>query len=222
MILVVDNNEKTQQEIRECLRRSGFYSFGTNSLEVMTYLLTGRISVVLISPIRPYHKMENICSEIRQFDKSIVIICIIGFDCGEGALEACRKCTDYKITLPFSTKEFICLMNDIMKQRADITHNTSRHGRLYINTSPREVYVCGKELILTDSEFSILHLLSTYYPHSFFSSEILDCCFSSNLKLGVGNIATHISAVNKKSRAACSCNIIKNIRKKGYTLNILP
>lgn len=222
MILVVDNKEQTQAEIRAGLRKVGVYSIGSTTADAMAIVKSGKINVVLISPTRPYFDMGDLCSQIKAFNKNITVISIFGSDCTESFLYMCRTYSDFRLSLPLSMKDFLSEIVNILQKRNDIAYKRSKCGRIYVGVDPREVYICGKELQLTDCEFSILRLLTVYYPRHFKSEEILDCCFGSPLKIGKGNIATHISGINKKSREACTFDAVKNDRGQGYILNFIP
>lgn len=221
MILVVDNKEQTRAEIRACLRKVGIYSMGCTISDAMYYTKTGPFHIVLISPSRPYFEMGNLCSQIKAFNKDITVISIVGSDSTESLLYLCRTYSDYRFSLPLSMRCFLSEILNILYTRYDVFYKRPKHGRIYVGIDPQEVYICGKEIMLTDSEFSILRLLAVYYPRHFKSEEILDCCFGSADKIGRGNIATHISSINKKSRLASAYPAINNARGHGYILNYI-
>lgn len=221
MILVVDNKEETRAEIRACLRKVGIYSMGCAMKDAMFYIQTGRFHIVLISPTRPYFEMGNLCSQIKAFCKDITVISIVGSDCSESLLYMCRTYSDYRFSLPLSMRSFLTEISDILYARYESFYKRPKRGRIYVGIDPQEVYICGKEIQLTDSEFSILRLLAVYYPRYFKSEEILDCCFGGASRIGRGNIATHISSINKKSRLASTFQAILNTRGHGYILNYI-
>ncbi|NLK39491.1 MAG: winged-helix domain-containing protein [Clostridiales bacterium] len=194
---------------------------GSSIEDALQYAKSGRFSIVLISPTQPYFEMGNLCSQIKTFNKDITVISIIGSDCSESLLYTCRTYSDYRFRLPLSMRNFLIEILNIMNSRHDIFYKRPKCGRIYVGIDPQEVYICGKEIQLTDSEFSILRLLAIYYPRHFKSEEILDCCFGSVGKIGRGNVATHISSINKKSRLASSYHAINNTRGHGYILNYI-
>lgn len=222
MVLVVDNKEQTRAEIRACLRKVGIYSMGSTVAEAMHHIKSERFYMVIISPTRPYFDMGDLCSQIKAFNKDITAVSIVGSECSESLLYMCRTYSDYRFNLPLSMRDFLAEILNILHIRYDVAYKRPKCGRIYVGIDPPEVYICGKELQLTGSEFSILRLLTIFYPKHFKSEEILDCCIGDANKIGLSNIATHISNINKKARKACSLHAINNIRGQGYILNYIP
>lgn len=125
---------------------------------------------------------------------------------------------DY-ITKPFSVRELIARVKVILrreKKSENIPEMQKVGNILIIDPEKYEVFVEGKKINLTTTEFKILHILSSNKGKVFSRDKLLDLLWGTEKAVIDRTIDVHIK--NLKDKLGKAGQIIKNVRGVGYKI----
>jgi len=124
---------------------------------------------------------------------------------------------DY-VTKPFSPRELVARVKAVLrrKEQKEESKNIKVGDSLLIDLQKYEVYVKGKRIDLTPTEFRILKVLSERKGWVFSRDQILDYLWGNEKIVVDRTIDVHIKNLREKLKSAGK--FIKNIRGVGYKL----
>lgn len=126
---------------------------------------------------------------------------------------------DY-LAKPYNPKELLARIKAILR-RIDIISQKTKKQNLELNSlclqpSTREVYYYDKLLVLTGTEFEMLHLLMESADSIVSKEQLSQSVLNRKLMAYDRSIDMHISNIRKKMLAYDPSEIIKTIRGVGY------
>ena len=124
---------------------------------------------------------------------------------------------DY-VTKPFSPKELVARVKSVLRRRQKPggSERLGIGGLLTIDLESYQVFVEGKNIELTSTEFRIVKLLLSKKSKVFSRYEILDYLWGNDKIVLDRTIDVHIR--NLREKLGKAGNLIKNIRGVGYKL----
>ena len=130
------------------------------------------LDVMLEDDINGY----NIIKEIRQKDANVPVIFTSARDQDLDRILGLELGSDDYLAKPFSSKELVLRVNNIMKRvyKSDINNTTIIYKDYSIDTKKRSVKDKDKELKLTTLEFDLLLMFIKNMDKSFTREEILN------------------------------------------------
>lgn len=160
-ILVVDDEEKICDFVKAYLNKEEYNTFvAHNGKDAINILDNHKIDLAILDRMLPDISGEEIFSYIRS-KNSIPIIMLTAKTEDEDRIDGFNLgCDDY-ICKPFNAKELVlrvkAVLKRVIKEESSII---SFNNILSINQDSRDVIVRGKEVVLTNTEYKILLLMS--------------------------------------------------------------
>jgi DNA-binding response OmpR family regulator len=160
-ILVIDDDKKLNQLLKDFLGDFGFHTFtATHPAEGLTKLRQKSPDLVILDVMLPEMNGFEVCKQIRQTHSVPVIILtargepmdkIVGLEIG----------ADDYVAKPFEPRELVARIQAVLRRSQKINETFPRKlGRLEIDFPRRIVCLDGKPLDLTTNEFTTLTLLA--------------------------------------------------------------
>ena len=213
-ILVVDDEALIRSVIKEYLTLEEFKVYeaedGIKALEVVK---ENPIDLVIMDIMMPNMDGYTACKEIKKI-KDIPFIMLsarseeydklIGFDLG----------IDDYVTKPFSPKELVARVKAITKR--NIKNNDLVIAGLKIDDLAHEVYVDGKQIILTPKEYDLLKYLMENKNIALSRENLLSNIWGYDFYGDDRTVDTHIKTL--RSRLGKYRDIIKTVRGMGYKI----
>ncbi|MGQ9819068.1 MAG: response regulator transcription factor [Candidatus Kapaibacteriales bacterium] len=209
--LVELNLQKHNFQVRTFADASSFYK----------YLNSEFPDLILLDLMLPDADGMEICKYIKgnsnYKDIPIIILTAKGEE-SEKVLGLELGADDY-VTKPFSPRELIARIKAVLRRefRESGPRSITIGKILKINLDMFEVYVEGKKIDLTTSEFKILKLLTSRKGWVFSRESILEYLGSSEKGVLDRTVDVHIKNLREKLGVAGS--FIKNIRGFGYKIS---
>ena len=165
---------------------------------------------------------EEICKYIR--DKSDVpIIMLTAKIEGEDKIDGFKiGCDDY-ICKPFNINELILRVKAILKRVSNFGDKEiiSYGDELEINTSTHEVKVRGEEVILTNTEYKILLILTNNPKKIYSRDKLLESTIEGYYEKGDRAIDSHIKNLRQKIEIdSRNPKIIQTVYGVGYRFGL--
>ncbi len=215
-ILLVDDEEKIVEVIEAYLKKEEFEVFScSNGKEALNIFNNNKIDLILLDLMLPDLSGEEVCKVIRE--KSCVpIIMITAKTEEEDLLEGFDIGADDYVTKPFSVKQLIARIKALLRRASNCDKEEEmlafNDGELKINLETREVWVRGKLITLTSTEFNILMCLSKYPKKIFTRDEIIELVLGDKNDSYDRVIDSHIKNLRSK--------IEENSRKPKFIMTV--
>lgn len=222
VIAVVDDEEDILELVEINLQKHNFQvrTFA-NASNFYKYLNSELPDLVLLDLMLPDADGMEICkymkSNLNYKDIPIIILTAKGEE-SEKVLGLELGADDY-VTKPFSPRELIARIKAVLRRefREGGSRSITISKILKINFDMFEVYVEGKKIDLTTSEFKILKLLASRKGWVFSRDSILEYLGSSEKGVLDRTVDVHIK--NLREKLGVAGNLIKNIRGVGYKIS---
>ncbi|WP_300347101.1 response regulator transcription factor [Clostridium sp.] len=215
-ILLVDDEEKIVEVIEAYLKKEGFEVFScSNGKDALNIFNNNKIDLILLDLMLPDLSGEEVCKVIRE--KSCVPIIMITAKTEEDdLLEGFDIGADDYVTKPFSVKQLIARIKALLRRATNCDKEGEilvfNDGELKINLETREVWVRGKLITLTSTEFNILMCLSKYPKKIFTRDEIIELVLGDKNDSFDRVIDSHIKNLRSK--------IEENSRKPKFIMTV--
>lgn len=222
-ILIVDDEKKICEFIKAFLDNEGYYTeVAYDGDSAIDKLNSKKYDLLILDRMLPGISGEEICKYIR--DKSDVpIIMLTAKIEGEDKIDGFKLgCDDY-ICKPFNINELILRVKAILKRVSNFGDKEiiSYGDELEINTSTHEVKVRGEEVILTNTEYKILLILTNNPKKIYSRDKLLESTIEGYYEKGDRAIDSHIKNLRQKIEIdSRNPKIIQTVYGVGYRFGL--
>ena len=180
-IVLVEDEKDLNSLIRTYLEKAGYnvisYYNGEEALEntnMKAHLWI--LDIMLGDSVSGY----DIIKKIRESNEEIPVIFSIARDQDLDKIIGLELGSDDYITKPYSPKELVLRVNNIIKRVYTKDINKITYEKYVIDLDKRSVYLDGTELNLTTLEFDLLYMFITNKNKSFSREDILDIVWGND------------------------------------------
>lgn len=180
-IVLVEDEKNLSSLIKTYLEKAGYqvicYLNGEDAIEhtnIESHLWI--LDIMLGGDISGY----DILKKIRETNEEIPIIFTSARDKDLDKIIGLELGSDDYITKPYSPKELVLRVNNIIKRVYSKDLQKTTYGKYIIDVDKRCVYVNDKELNLTTLEFDLLYMFITNKNKSFSRDDILNIIWGSD------------------------------------------
>lgn len=222
-ILVVDDEADIRELLRYNLEQEGYQvELIENGEATLEFLRKNRVDLVLLDLMLPGLPGLELCKQLKKEAdlEAIPIIMISAKSSETDVIVGLELGADDYITKPFSPKEVMARIKAIFRRldekKSAMPPEEIRYENLMMNLSKHEVWVDGKEVKLTSTEFKILQCLMSRVGHVFTRDELIDFALGKDISVVDRTIDVHITNLRKKIGSYGA--LIESIRAVGYRL----
>ena len=222
-IVVVEDEPDILEILIYNLKRDGFIvSASNNGAEGLRLIQQKMPDLVLLDLMLPGMDGLDICRHLKDDAKTQHIPVIMVSAKGEESdvvLGLGLGADDY-ISKPFSPRELIARVRAVLRRSTTITKlenepkNLITVENLVIDSSKHKVTLAGEPLILTATEFRILHYMACHTGRVFSRDQLLSQALREDTIVVDRNIDVHIRAIRKKMGG--HYHFIETVRGVGY------
>jgi two-component system, OmpR family, alkaline phosphatase synthesis response regulator PhoP len=204
-VLVIDDEKDLVELVSYNLKKEGFLVSsaldGESGFAAAVRELPDIILVDLMLPgIDGLEVSQRLRSESRTARIPIIMLTaksaesdrIVGLELGA---------EDY-VTKPFSPRELAARIKAVLRRTSPQSSTTSsatiRRGELTIDPERRDVSCKGKSIVLTATEFRLLHHLANHPGRVFSRSELIDAALGREIAVIDRTIDVHVTGLRKK------------------------
>lgn len=219
-ILVVEDEEKLLESIREGLVHSGYVVDTALDGEEGSFMaFTNDYDLIILDINLPKKDGFEILKEIRERDREVNIIMLTalsdvddrvrGFDLGAN---------DY-VLKPFHFEELKARIRSLLRRQTTIKDAVIETSGISFDTTKRTFSIDGEILRLTAKEAGILEYLFFNLGRYVTTEELMEHVWNDEVDLFSNVVRVHMSALRKKLKARLGKNIIRNEIGKGYIID---
>ena len=206
-VLVVDDEREIREAIRIYLRGEDIETImATNGQEAVDLMKQQDIHLILMDVMMPGIDGIVATSLIREFSNVPIIMLTAKSEDTDKIIGLSLGADDY-ITKPFNPMELVARVKSQLRRYLQlgsqtVTSSTNQDilevNGLRINTATKQVFVDGKEVRLTPTEFKILSLLMRNKGRVFSISDIYENVWDEPGYNAENTVAVHIRKIREK------------------------
>ena len=209
-VLIVDDEVLIRNVIKEYLKINNIlYDEASDGTSAIDLCKKNKYDCIVMDIMMPKLDGYSAIKEIKKFSDAKIIVLsarteefdkLTGFDLG---------IEDY-VTKPFSPKELIARIKVVTKRNNESSYFTN----IKLNELSRTVYIDGKEVELTQTQFDILNLFLKNINIVFSREKIIESIWGYNYEAEDRTIDAHIKLL--RSKLGKYKDYIKTVRGVGY------
>ena len=222
-ILVVDDDLGVLEVVAYSLRGEGFevetVSDGTAALG---RAMEEPFDLVILDLMLPSLSGTEVCRQLRGERRHVPILMLTAKDAELDRVVGLELGADDYVTKPFSQAELISRVRALFRRREYERQSTDvvrQIGGLRLDFARHEVFVDGKQVKLTASEFKVLTLLASEPERVFSRRQVMEHLWESSYVGDEHAADVHISNLRRKiERDSSHPERIVTVRSFGYKL----
>ena len=226
-VLVVEDEEDIRELVSYNLLKEGYQVAGVASGEDALSAVESKMpDLILLDIMLPGLDGLRVCRKLKETPRfqSIPIIMLTAKGEEPDVVAGLNMGADDYVTKPFSPKVLLARIQAVLR-RAEAEHDQSGEDEeedsevveirdLKIHPGRHEVFICGKLVDVTATEFKLLHFLAQRPGWVFTRQQILDGVHGDNYAITDRAVDVQIVGLRKKLGEAGS--YIETVRGVGY------
>lgn len=203
-ILVVDDEHKLREMISSYLQNDGYETVeAENGNSAVQTIKNDQIDMVLLDIMMPEMDGYEALKEIRSIQKKLPIIMLTAKTDEIDKIVGLEMGADDYITKPFSLRELSARIKAVLRRATNEDSDVEEdeileYGEIMINLSTYEVFVSGKRINLTPTEFKILAALAQKPGRVYSRLQLMNVAFGETYANYERSIDTHVSNLRRK------------------------
>lgn len=221
-ILVIEDDLKTGDYLKKGLLESGYsVDLARNGIDGLYRLREQRYDVLVLDVMLPGKDGWQIIEEVRK-DSDVPVIFLTARDHVADRIRGLRLGADDYLVKPFSFAELVLRIQTMLRRGAARAAETLQVADLRLDPVRRRVSRGGANIVLTNKEFMLLHLLIRRHgealSRTIIASEVWDMNFDSDTNV----VDVAIKRLRAKVDAPFPRKLIQTVRGIGYALAEQP
>lgn len=223
-ILAVEDEPRLARLVRAVLEAVGYRvviaADGETALELMALEQPDAVLLDILLP----HGMDGyqVCRRIREFS-SVPIIMLTAKALEADKLKGFEVGTDDYLSKPFSSKELIARVKAVLRRSKapeEVKSTTFVCGDLSINFAQHRVFLRGKEVSLTATEYALLQQLAQHPNCILLHKDLLTSVWGPEYRDDIDYLRAYVRYLRRKIEAdPANPRYILNTPSVGYMLS---
>ncbi len=222
-ILIVEDEPKTGEYLRQGLNESGFVAYlAVNGTDGLHLALHGEYNLVVLDVMLPELDGWQVLASLRRRGLDMPVLFLTARDQVEDRVKGLELGADDYLVKPFSFAELLARVRTILRRGrgGGVDSNTLRTADLELDLLRRRVTRGGRRIDLTAKEFGLLELLmrrqGEVLPRSLIASQVWDMNFDSDTNV----IEVAMRRLRIKIDDGQAVKLIQTVRGMGYVLEV--
>lgn len=199
-IIIADDEQLIRRLVSDFLKKDGFTVLEAENGEeaLHTFEKNKDTDLLILDIMMPEKDGWEVCSEIRK-TSSVPILLLSARSEEFDQLKGFESGADDYVTKPFSTALLMKRVEALLKrnQASDKTEDDSVQG-LTVNKTAHQVFVDGKEILLTVKEFNILLKLIENIGRVYSREQLLDDIWGFDYYGDTRTVDSHVARLRTK------------------------
>ena len=219
-ILIVEDEKKTGDYLRQGLREAGFtVDLATSGPDGLHLALEGGYELIVLDVMLPGLDGWKVLESIRRNGREMPVLFLTARDQVEDRVKGLELGADDYLVKPFAFSELLARVRTLLRRgKGGSETNTLRTADLELDLLRRRVTRAGQRIELTAKEFALLELLlrrqGEVLPRSLIASQVWDMNFDSDTNV----IEVAVRRLRAKVDDAFEAKLIRTVRGMGYVL----
>ena len=220
-LLVVEDEPKTADYLRQGLREAGFVvDLARNGLDGHHLAMTGDHDLIVLDVMLPDVDGWRILKALRDHSRDVPVLFLTARSGVEDRVKGLELGADDYLVKPFAFTELLARVRTLLRRgRTMATPDQLQVADLVLDLPRHRATRAGQRINLSSKEFALLELLvrrkGEVLPRSLIASQVWDMNFSSDTNV----IDVAIRRLRAKVDDDFSPKLIHTVRGMGYTLD---
>lgn len=217
-VLVLEDETDVRELLVLHLKREGYQvqSF-EDAEEALDAFQKSKFDLLILDWMLPKMSGLDFCKKVRTEFKATVPILILTAraDTMEKVLGLEIGADDY-LTKPFEVREFVARVRALLRRSTPVKADQYKSGPFSLNDASKQIYMEGKELLLTPNEFKLLSTLIQKPGTTFERGDLIQLIQGPGVAVVDRTIDTTVLGLRKKLGAFAEQ--VETVRGFGYRL----
>ncbi len=217
-ILVVEDEENIRTLEKLYLQKEGYEPIlAATGREALRLFDEQKPDLVILDLMLPELNGEEVCREIRK--KSTVPIIMVTAKSDEiQKLEGLEIGADDYVTKPFSPRELIARVKaHLRREEMDAEPGAVEIGPFRLDRTAHRVFLEGRELSLTSTEFNLLEFFLTHRGRAYSRSQLLEAVWGEQRYVTPRTVDVHVRRLREQiEEQPDSPRFLTTVRGFGY------
>ena len=218
-ILVIDDERDLIELVRYNLVKGGFDVIGATKAEAgLEIARLNSPDAVILDIMMPGQDGLEVCRQLRADARTARIpVIMLTAKAGEAdRVVGLEMGADDYLAKPFSPRELVARVRAVLRRSAAVVASSDviRNSDLVLDVPRHEVSWKGKPVLLTATEFRILHFLAARAGRVCSRTDIIDDALGPDVAVIDRTIDVHVTAIRRK--LGKGADLIETVRGFGY------
>ncbi|HYK88278.1 MAG TPA: response regulator transcription factor [Acidobacteriota bacterium] len=202
-ILVIDDERDLIELVQYILAREGFQVIAAADGEAGLELASRETpDLVLVDLMLPGIDGLEVCQRLRKGERTsnIPLIMLTAKSAESDRIVGLELGADDYVTKPFSPRELAARIKAVLRRSVKQKPESEllRRGSLSIDVARHEVTCADEPIILTATEFRLLHFIAARPGHVFSRDDIIDSVIGRDVTVRNRTIDVHVLSLRRK------------------------
>lgn len=219
-VLVVDDDLKLLKMLQRTLTYEGLNTLtATNGQEALAAIHTHKPDVVILDWMMPKLSGLDVVRQMREEENQTMVLMLTARDAIENRVEGLESGADDYLVKPFAPAELVARVHAMLR-RSDSQREKQpvSFADLYLDPATREVKRGAMHLILTLTEFELLHYFMRHPRQVLERRQILTSVWGYDFGGDNNVLEVYVGYLRKKTEIENHPRLIHTVRGVGYIL----
>ena len=215
-ILIVEDEEGIAAFLKQGLEEESFaVDVANEGKKGLQLALSGEYDLLLLDWMLPGLSGIEICRQFRNEYQETPIIFLTAKDTLDETVFGLQSGANDYIKKPFHFEELLERVKVLLRPKSGV-HSVFVLGNITLNTESHQVHKGGREINLTQKEFSLLEFLIRNKGKVCRRTRIIESVWDIHFDYNTSVIDVYINALRKKLELSDGENYIQTVRGVGY------
>jgi two-component system OmpR family response regulator len=218
-VLIVEDTESVRELLTKQLKFAGFeVGAVANGTDAVLVAEKSKPDIIVLDVMLPDHDGFTVVKKLRSMNLDVPVLFLSAKDEPENKVMGLTVGGDDYMTKPFSIDELTARIHAILRrsQKDDTEASLLEVGEISIDQDAHEVFVNGKQIDLSPTEYKLLRFLMNNANRVMSKAQILDHVWEYDFNGEMGIVESYVSYLRKKIDPLSKNELIQTKRGVGY------
>lgn len=220
-ILIVEDEKLIAQMIKRGLRSpKQRITLAYDGESALNLVMNEDFDLIVIDIMLPKMDGRALLKEVRRVKPEIPIIMLTAKDDLESKVKSFEEGADDYVTKPFALKELRARVKAQLRRRQEWQSHILKMGNLTLDLRTHRAELGGREISLTEREFSLLEFFVNHPNQVFSRQELLHEVWPEEFDAQSNIVDVYVSFLRQKLNTGGKKPSIQTVRGVGYRLGL--
>jgi DNA-binding response OmpR family regulator len=218
-ILVVEDEKRLAEFIKNGLEEDKYavdLAFDGERAEFLA--MTNQYDLIILDILLPKKNGWEVCESLRNAGVEVPLLMLSALSEVSDKIRGLEKGADDYLAKPFVIAELVARVKALLRRSHRMSHSVIKIRNLELDISARKVRRAGREIQLTNKEFSLLEYLMMNKNKVITRTMISEHVWDIHFDAGSNVIDVIINFLRKKIEIEGEDKIIQTVRGAGYMI----
>lgn len=225
-ILVVDDDPHIREVVRFALEKAGYeVALAGDGAEALRVVERQPPDALVLDVLMPEQDGLEVCRTLRARGARMPILFLSSRDDELDRILGLELGGDDYVSKPFSPRELVARVKAQLRRLQPVSEPSAkivRRGALLLDPDRHLCSFAAREVVLTVTEFALLHALAGQPGKVYTRDELVDRAWGPGHALTDRTIDSHVRRIRRKLEAVGAGDPVETVYGLGYRLRELP